>query len=116
MNADLTINSIVFAKSYDDKSGSERRSTARGINTPDVMSVKRQQFTDSATKVPGTRYLVSFDRHDLSEAGEARVTRAYLVLQVPSTAEAGDVTAIVATFKAAVADADLIGDVLNSES
>lgn len=115
MDADLTFNSVVFKKSFDEKDGSERRSTARGINVPDVLSIKSQEYTDSVTKVAGKRYTISFDRHDLDSESAAYTSRAYLVLAVPSTENSTDLATLVATFKAAVANADLIANVLNNE-
>jgi hypothetical protein len=114
MNADLTFNSVVFKKSFDEKDGSERRSTARGINTPDVMVIKRTPYTDSVTKVAGTRYLMRIDRYDLDANLVGIITSAYVVIAVPSTA--ANLATVLVTFKAAVADADLLAAVLNSES
>lgn len=115
MNADLTFNSVVFKKSFDKEDGSSRRSTARGINTPDVMTIKRQAYTDSETKISGTRYLVRFDRYDVDGAEQLYNSSAYLVIAVPSTENSTDLATLVATFKAAVADTDLITNVLNGE-
>lgn len=118
MNADLTINSIVFAKSFDEKDGSERRSTARGINIPDVMSIKRQDSTNSKTKVAEKRYLVRVDRDNLTSLGVKFTTSVYMVVVVPELAEAADVADVVATFRALVASTspNYITQVLNSES
>jgi len=116
MNADLTFNSIVFEKSFDEKDGSERRSTARGINLPDILTIKSQDYTDSETKVPGRRYTGRVDRINVdATSGQFYTVSAYFVVAVPQLAVSGDMTAIVATFKAAVANADLIADVLNNE-
>lgn len=116
MNADLTFNSIVFEKSFDERDGSERRSTARGINLPDLLTIKSQDYVDSATKVEGRRYTGRFDRTNIdATSGQQYVVSAYFVIAVPQLAVTGDITEIVATFKAAVANADLIADVLNNE-
>lgn len=119
MNADLTINSIVYAKSFDEKDGAERRSTARGINTADVMSIKRQDATDSTTKGATKRYLVRFDRETLDAVtGQKYVTSAYLVIVVPTNALQADVDNVVATLRAFAASTspNYITQVLNSES
>lgn len=116
MNADLTFNSVVFKKSFDEKGGSERRSTARGINTPDLLIIKKTAYVDSVTKVPGFRYLVRVDYQNVTAEGVTYVVSAYTVIAVPSIAIAGDMTTILATYKAAVADASLIAGVLNSET
>ncbi len=115
MNADLTFNSIVFKKSFDNETGSERRSTTRGINTPDLLTIKSQSYTDSATKVPGQRYTGRVDRDVIDANGQKYTTSCYFVYSVPALAVSGDITAVTATFKALVADADFMANVLNNE-
>lgn len=115
MNANLTFDSVVYNKQFDENGFSKRQNTSRGINTPDVLSIKNESYTDSVTKVTGTRFLVRFDRHDIDAAGEKRISSIYAVIAVPSTAESTDIDDIVAKFRAAVADADLIDGVLNGE-
>lgn len=116
MNADLTFNTIVFKKSFDEKDGSRRRSTTRGVNTPDDLTIKRQAYTDSATKVTGTRHTGRVDRYDLDANNDLIVTSAYFVLAVPSTAAQASIDNVVTTFKAVVADASFIAGVLNGET
>lgn len=116
MDANLTFNSIVFKKNFDTESGSRRSSVARGLNIPDVMLIKSQGYTDSETKVSGTQHLIRFERHNIDAQGAALRPSIYAVIQVPSTAGSSEVTTLVTTFKAAIADADLITNVLNSES
>jgi len=116
MNADLTFNSVVFKKSFDTKEGSERRSSARGINTPDLLLIKKQPYVDAVTKVPGTRYNYRIDRWDLDANGVLVNTSHYGVIAVPQTSPSGALTAVNVTFKALVADADFIANVLNSET
>lgn len=115
MNADLTFNTIVFKKTFDEKAGSERQSTTRGVNTPDKLIIKSQAYVDSATKVPGTRYTVRVDRQDVDANLKTIVTSAYVVVAVPSTAAQAAIDNVIATFKAAVADANLLSNVLNNE-
>jgi len=115
MNADLTFNSIVFKKSFDEKDGSERSSVARAVNTPDKLIIKSQDYVDSTTKVAGRRYTVRIDRVDVDANLQKIITSAYLVIAVPTTAEDAAITAVIASFKAAVADANLITNVLNNE-
>jgi len=118
MNADLTINTIVFAKSFDEKEGSTRTSTARGINTPDLMVIKRQDTVEGKNKVATKRYLVRFDRVTIDDNLQSITTSAYMVIVVPSTAEQADVDNVVATIKAFAATSapSLVTQVLNSES
>lgn len=115
MNADLTFNTIAFKKTFDEKALSERRSTARGINTPDVMTIQQQSYVDSSTKVPGTRYTARIDRITLDASNQEIKTSCYFVFAVPSTAVTADVTDVTTTFKALVADAAFMAAVLNGE-
>lgn len=116
MNADLTFNTIVFKKAWDLASQSLRQSIARGVNTPDQMIIKGQEYVDSATKVSGKRYTVRIDRHDLDASLKKIITSMYFVLAIPSTATQAQVDNVVATFKALVADASLIVNVENGET
>lgn len=115
MNADLTFNTIVYKKSFDENGASTRRSTARDINTPDDLLVKNQAYVDSVTKVPGRRYTGRIDRWDIDAQSRKVLTSCYFVFAVPETAPAGAVANVTATFKAVVADASFMAAVLNSE-
>jgi hypothetical protein len=115
MNADLTFNSVVFKKSYDTADESLRRSTARDISTPDDLIIKSQKYVDSATKVAGVRYTIRVDRTDLDAALQKYVSSAYLVIAVPDIENSTDLGVLITTFKAAVADANLVANVLNNE-
>ena len=115
MNADLTFNTIVFKKSFDEKNGSERRSTARAVNTPDIMIIKTQDYVDSKTKVAGVRYTGRIDRIDIDANLQEINTSMYFVIAVPKTATSAQVTDVVTTFKAVVADSAFVTAVLNNE-
>jgi hypothetical protein len=115
MNADLTFNTIVFKKSFDEKDGSERQSVTRGINTPDKLIIKSQDYVDSATKVAGRRYTGRVDRTDIDANLTAITTSCYFVFAVPSTALQAAVDNVVATFKAVLADSTFMVNVLNNE-
>jgi hypothetical protein len=115
MNADLTFNTIVFKKSFDEKDGSERQSTARAINTPDKLIIKSQDYVDSATKIAGRRYTGRIDRYDIDANLAQIVTSCYFVFAVPVTAASASVTDVTTTFKALVADANFMVNVLNNE-
>lgn len=114
MDPNLEFNSITFAKSFDEEGRSVRQSSSRAVNTPDIMTIQSQPYVDGSTKVGGNRYVVRFDRVDITD-GVRHVSSAYLVLAIPGIASETAISAIVATFKAAVADADLIVAVLNNE-
>lgn len=115
MNADLTFNTIVFKKSYDLKEESLRQSTTRAINTPDKLVIKSQAYVDSATKIAGQRYTGRVDRVDIDANLKQIVTSMYFVIAVPETAAQAAVDNVVATFKAVVADANFVVNVLNNE-
>jgi hypothetical protein len=112
MNADLTLNSIVFVKRFDNESKSERASITRGINTPDILTIQSQEYVDSATKVPGQRFLLRTDRHDFDASLQKIDTVFYTIAQIPSTATQAQVDTALATHKAAIADASLMANVL----
>jgi hypothetical protein len=115
MNADLTFNSIVFKKSFDDSQGSSRQDVTRGVNTPDVMLIKSQDYVDSATKVAGKRFTIRFDRYEVDSLNRKIAGSLYAVIAVPETLSGAGLTALVATFKAGIADANLVTNVLNNE-
>jgi hypothetical protein len=110
-----TINSVVFTLAFKDENKSLRQSTARGINTPDRMIVQSQSYVDSVTKVPGTRYALKFERHDLDALTQKIISTATVTFAVPSTVTTAQYDVIVATLKAAVAHADYVAAVLNNE-
>jgi hypothetical protein len=98
MNNDLTIDTLAFKLAFSDKDGSERRETSRGANLPTVMSVKHQPYVDSATKLPGTRSLVRFDRHlDVDGEGTIAPVSAYIVVAAPNSTgvTSSDILAVV---------------------
>lgn len=116
MDRDQTYNSVAFKFNWDDPvKGSLRRSTTRAVNTPDDMIVKSQAYVDSVTKVAGNRYTLRFDRVDLDANNQKIISSAYLVIAVPETVTSAQLAVLIATFKAAVADATLITNVLNNE-
>lgn len=112
MNADLTLNTIVFAKQYDSKEESARQSIARGINTPDRLIIKSSDYVDSSTKVAGQRFLVRHDAHHIDANNDPIVVSFYCIAQIPETATQAQVDTVVATGKAMVADANLVANVL----
>lgn len=116
MNADLTFNTIVFKKSFDLKGESERQSIARGVNTPDKLIIKGQEYVDSNTKVSGKRLTGRVDRYDIDAGLNKIVTSMYFVLAIPSTATQPQVDNVILTFKALVADAAFIVAVENGET
>lgn len=115
MDADQTYNSVVFKKTFDLKDESQRQSIARGINTPDIMTIKSQDYVDTVTKVPGRRFNCRIDRDVIDANGTKIKTFGQFTFGIPQTALQADVDVLVATFRAVVADADHIEDILNNE-
>lgn len=117
MNDNLTVNTIGFNLSYKDKAESKRQSNTRGINTPDVMFIRTQDYTDSVTKVPGSRRQVRIERHSIDTNDRKIITSATLVLAVPESATSTDTDALLATVRDFVADTDpnYLAAVLNDE-
>lgn len=112
MNADLTFNTIVHAKQYDNEKESARQSTARGMNTPDRLIIKSTGYVSSVTKVPGNRFVIRFERHEVDAALQKIILEGYAVFGIPETAPQASVDILVATLKAGIADASLVANVL----
>lgn len=98
MNNDLTISTLSFKLRFSDESGSERREISRGVNLPEVMTIKSQPYTDSATKLSGTRTVLRFDRYVAGTGGVPIPVSAYLVVAAPTDAAvvSSDITAVIA--------------------
>jgi hypothetical protein len=79
------------------------------------MYIRSQDYVDSATKVAGRRHTCRVERHELDANNTPIISVASLTFQVPSTAPGASITALIATFRAVVADADHIEDILNDE-
>jgi len=95
--ADLTINTLTFAQKWSDESGSFRNEVSRGANLPTELRIAHSKYTDSKTKLPGTRSLVRFDRTVAGSAGNPVVLSAYVVVTVPTDTGIvnADITAVV---------------------
>lgn len=116
MNADLTFNTIVFKKTADDFTrGSERQSIARGVNTPDMLSIKSQDYVDQTSKVPGRRHTFRVDRYDVDSNLTVIDSSLSGTIAIPSTATQAQIDNLIATFKAVVADATFLVNVTNNE-
>jgi hypothetical protein len=115
MNPDLTFNTIVFKHSYDIEGKHVRTSTARDVNTPDVLITASQAYVDSVTKVPGIRLTGRIDRWDLDAQLRKIQTSCYLVYAIPESAATAAVTNVTTTFKALVADASFMAALINRE-
>lgn len=102
--SDLTYNSIVFAKQYDTEELSLRRSVARGVNLPDNLWIKQQTYTDSKTKLSGTRTNLRVERAQVDANLNQILPSIYCVVEVPSTTAQADIDSLVASFRALIAD------------
>lgn len=99
MTNDLTISTLSFTlKGNSPKDGSERREISRGVNLPEVMTIKTQDYIDSKTKVSGKRTVLRFDRTVAGSDGQPLVVSAYLVCMVPTDTAvvSADVLAVIA--------------------
>lgn len=98
MNANLTISGLAFNQSYSDRTGSERREVSRGVNLPEIMSVRHMDIVDSKTKKSMKQSSLRVDRHVLSADGITIVApRAVLTVTVPkdTAVTSADVLAVV---------------------
>lgn len=109
MDNNLTISTLAFNLSSNGKEGSVRRETSRGANLPEVMTVRHQTYTDSATKVAGTRSVVRFDRHIALGGGLIAPVSAYLVVAAPTDVNVGsaDILAVVERIAQVIQEDDL---------
>jgi len=112
MNVTVTYNAIAFVKQFDDAVGSTRQSIARGINTPDILTIKHSTFTDSGTKVGVTRHMVRFDQVNVDGEDTLFKNDVYLVLDISDKASTAQIAALLATFRAAVANVTAGDDIL----
>jgi hypothetical protein len=120
MDATVTYNSIAFVQSFIDSDSSRRQSSARGVNTPDVLSIRHQDSIDSSNKVAMRRHVVRIDSHQVdSVTGALFKSSAYTVLEISSLATSAQVTALLATYRAMVANvtagSDVLAAVVNNE-
>lgn len=97
MNADLTINTLSFKQSYSDKTGSLRREVSRGVNLPTELKIAHADYVDSATKLPGRRSVVRFDRYVEMTDGKTAPVSAYIVVTRPTdtAVQSTDITSAV---------------------
>lgn len=120
MDTNITYNSIVFTKSYDNETGSRRQSNARSVSTPDVFSIKHMDTVDSETKTPNRRHTLRFDQYNVDADGVVFKNDAYLVIDVSAKSSTAQVNSLVATVRAAIAETtagkDMIAGAVNNES
>lgn len=104
MDANITLNTIAFNKTFDEKDYSERKSVTRGINTPDIWTIKRQEAVSSKTKQKMVRTTPRIDRVCVdSTTGATYQTSIYAVVEVNELSQTADVANVLATFRALVA-------------
>lgn len=84
MNANLTIGALSYVQQYSDKTGSLRREIARGPALPTELKIAHQPYVDSATKLPGIRSVVRFDRYQALTGGVIAPVSAYVVVTRPT--------------------------------
>ena len=108
INNDLTISTLSFKlKANDIADGSLRTEVSRGVNLPEVLTIRSQDYVDSATKLPGTRTVLRIDRHLALASGQiAPGSYAYLVVGrlKDSGVVTADITAVVARIRGVIDD------------
>lgn len=98
MNASLTLNALTFDQTKNGDSGSERREISRGVNLPEILTVRHSAYTDSVTKLPGTRSNIKIERFVAIASGNPVPVTLSLTVAVPSDVNvtSADVTAVCA--------------------
>lgn len=96
MNATLTLNTLTFTQAKSGDAGSERREVSRGVNLPEILSIRHSEYTDGSTKVPGVRSNVKLERYVAMSDGRIVPVIASLTIAVPSDVNivSADVTAV----------------------
>lgn len=82
MNPNLTVSTLTFTQQFSDKTGSQRREVSRGVNLPENMYVKHQNYVDSASKRAGSQSALIFEYvKPLTDGTIAVAARATLKVQ-----------------------------------
>lgn len=115
MNDDQTYNSVAFKLNFKDEARSKRSSTARGITIPDVVTVSSQDYVDAATKVAGRRHNVRVSSYELDTNGVLIEDVLATTIQIPGTATTGQITTLLATYRALIAASGILEAVINNE-
>lgn len=118
MDDNITLNSIVFKRTVSkDPLSAVRRSSTRGINLPDVLTIKVQDTVNSTTKQPETRFqLFRVDRTEADTEGKPVTGSIYMVAVVPSNLPETALTSMLATARAAASASGFLEAGLNRES
>lgn len=99
MNANLTINSLSFNQQYSDKdAGSSRLEISRGVNLPEILTIRHRQIVDQKSKLPARQTVVKLERHEDSGAGDVLAgLEIHTVITVPqhTAVSTADVQAVV---------------------
>lgn len=117
MDNDQTYNAIAFEYAGPTSDGGiKRQSVARALNKPDVMITRNQDARDSVTDVATKRANLRYEYWNVDSASGKRYrVVASVVLEVPELAVTADLTATLATFRAMMADADLLEDLAHQQ-
>lgn len=96
MNATLTLNTLTFSLTKNGDLGSERREISRGVNLPEILAIRHQDYVDSRTKVPGVRSNIKLERFVALTDGRIVPVTLSLLVAVPSDVNitSADVTAV----------------------
>lgn len=120
MNADQTHNSISFVKLFDSEEGSRRQSSARGVNTPDILNIKHMDTIDNAMKTAARRHTVRIDKLYVDASGLPFKDSIYVVQDISVKSDSAKAAALLADFRAVVANVtagtNVLAAVQNNES
>jgi len=97
MNADITLNTLSFKQTANSETGSIRREISRGVNLPEVLTIRHQDYTDKSTNTPGVRSNIRLDRYVSKVSGEIVPVSISVTVAVPTDAGvvSADITGVV---------------------
>jgi len=97
MNADITLNTLSFKQTANSETGSIRREISRGVNLPEVLTIRHQDYTDKSTNTPGVRSNIRLDRYVAKVSGEIVPVSISVTVAVPTDAGvvSADITGVV---------------------
>jgi len=116
MDTNLTVDTVVYTKVFDDASGSVRRNTALGLQSPRTLTIKHQETVDSKTKEPKVRSLVRFDFSQTTGTPAIRSTDSVqVVLEIPESSTPARMQEVIDGAVAFLGTSGLVTSILNRE-
>lgn len=91
MNNDLSVTGHVFKLQYGDQTGSRRNDANATAVEPRSLSISHAPYTDSSTKVPGTRTVMRLEKVVVNDTtGRKSKVVTQLTMQIPEETEVTD--------------------------